>query len=166
VGRLAVGRRAVGRWAAATVPAMSRTAMVGRTRWLLGALCAWTVFLWGNRISNAWSSSTESSSAKVVSTALAASFLAFAVGGVVVLVRSWRSPGADVPNGFLAAFAGWTVAVWAIRVVSIALGDHSVGFTMVHAVLGLVSIGLAVALARSARLVGPDRRSTSDRGHR
>jgi hypothetical protein len=139
-----------------------------RLKWLVGALCAWTAFIWGNRISNAWSSTTESTSAKVTSTLLAASFLAFAVGAAVVLWRAWRSPLTDGARRFLVAFAGWTVLVWGVRMVGMVLADHDVAFKAVHAVLGLVSIGLAVALVRSLRttattshsLGGPGRVST------
>lgn len=120
-----------------------------RLKWLVGALCAWTVFIWGNRISNAWSSTTESTSAKVGSTVLAASFLVFAAGGVVVLVRAWRRPLGVAARRFLVAFAAWTVLVWCVRIVGIALADHDVAFKVVHAVLGLVSIGLAVAVVRA-----------------
>jgi hypothetical protein len=122
-----------------------------RLKWLVGAFIAWTVFIWGNRISNAWSSATESTSAKVVSTLLAASFLAFALGAAVVLWRAWRRPLTDGARRFLAAFAGWTVLVWGVRIVGMALADHDLAFKVVHAVLGLVSIGLAVALVRSLR---------------
>jgi hypothetical protein len=134
--------------------------MIQNARWTpgaraaLGALCAWTVFLWGNRISNAWSSTTESTSAKVISTILAVSFLVFALGGVVALVRAWRTPSASVPRTFLLAFAGWTVVVWVVRIGAILLADHSIPFKAVHAVLGVVSIVLAIVVARSVRSVG------------
>lgn len=125
--------------------------MPNRFRGLLGALCAWTVFVWGNRISNAWSSTTEATSGKVVSTALAASFLVFAGGGIVVLVRSWSAGLTRSSRTFLVAFAGWTIAVWCVRIVTIAVADHGVAFKVVHALLGLISIGLAVGVARAAR---------------
>lgn len=129
------------------------------SRWLLGVLCGWTVFVWGNRLTNAWSSTTETTGAKVGSTFLAASFLALAVAGVVALVRSWRAPGEAAPRALLLFFAGWTVAVWVVRIVTISLADHAVGFKVVHAALGLVSVGLAIALVASLR--GPTSRSLS-----
>ena len=120
------------------------------SRWLLAVFTAWTLFVWGNRISNAWSSASESTSAKVVSTLLAGSFLLFALGGIVVLVRSWRSPVGDGAVRFLMVFAGWTTLVWSVRIVLIVLADHSVGFKVVHAALGLISVALAVCVARGA----------------
>jgi hypothetical protein len=120
-------------------------------RWSLAGLCAWTLFLWANRISNAWTSTSESTGAKVTSTVLAVVFVTFAVTGVVVLVRSWRRPDAAVPARFLLAFSAWTIGVWAVRLVGIVAGGHSVGFVVVHAVLGLVSMALAVVVARAAR---------------
>ena len=42
--------------------------MSNRSKWLVAALCGWTFFVWGTRISNAWSSTTESTSAKVSGT--------------------------------------------------------------------------------------------------
>jgi hypothetical protein len=122
-----------------------------RAKWLVGALCAWTVFVWGNRIANAWSSTTETTSAKAISTVLAVSFLAFAVGGAVVLARSWACPLTRNAQRFLTAFAVWTVAVWCVRIVGIGLDDHGAGFKIVHVVLGLVSIALAVGVVRSVR---------------
>ena len=119
-------------------------------RWLLAVFTAWTVFVWGNRISNAWSSASESTSTKVVSTLLAGSFLVFALGGIVVLVRSWRSPIGDGALRFLVVFAGWTTLVWSVRIVLIVFADHSVGFKVVHAALGLISVALAVCVARGA----------------
>jgi hypothetical protein len=131
-----------------------------RSRWLLGTLCVWTVFIWGNRVSNAWSSTTETTSAKVVSTLLAASFLVLAAGGLVVLVRSWGTGLSRAAASFLLVFAGWTIAVWCVRIVSIAVVDHGVAFKVVHALLGLISIGLAVAVGRDARRVPVDAIST------
>jgi hypothetical protein len=122
-----------------------------RSKWLVTALCGWTVFVWGNRISNAWSSTTESNSAKVTSTILAASFLLLAIGGIVVLVRSWAAPLSEGARNLLLVFAGWTVLVWCVRIVAILLADHAVGFKVVHAVLGLISIALALSVARAVR---------------
>jgi hypothetical protein len=122
-----------------------------RSRWLLAALAGWTTFVWGNRISNAWSSTTESTGAKVISTFLATSFLLFAVGALLVVVRWWSTapPGAVVT--FVVAFAGWTTAVWLVRMAMITVGDHDTPFKVVHIALGLISIALAVGAARALR---------------
>jgi hypothetical protein len=116
----------------------------------LGALAAWTVFLWGQRLANAWSGD-ESTAAKLTSTALAVVFFAFVVAAATILVRFRRTP-LDRPGAaVLMAFALWTTGVWTVRVVLMSLADHSVGFKVVHAVLGLISIGLALVVARHAR---------------
>lgn len=125
--------------------------VTNRAKWLLIALCGWTVFVWGNRISNAWSSTTESTSAKVVSTALAATFLVFAAGGVLVLVRAWRRPVTAGMQRFLVLFAGWTTLVWCVRIVGILADDHGAAFKVVHVVLGLISIALALGVVRAVR---------------
>jgi hypothetical protein len=118
---------------------------------LLAALVAWTVFIWSSRISNAWSSTTESTGTKVVSTVLATSFLLFAIGALAVLVRWWSSTPPGAAATLVAAFAGWTTAVWLVRMAMIAVGDHDAPFKVVHIALGLISIALAVGAARTLR---------------
>ncbi|MCD9623591.1 hypothetical protein [Rhabdothermincola salaria] len=110
----------------------------------LAALVAWTVFVWSNRLVNAWGSDTESTADKVTSSLLAAVLLGFAVVGVVVLVRTWRSPLTAGWARVVQVFAGLTVAVWAVRVPQIFLADHELAFQVVHALLGVVAIALAV----------------------
>lgn len=119
-------------------------------RVLLAALIAWTAFVWVNRITNAWSSETESTAGKVFSTGLAATFLLFVVAGLWVLVRAWKGPFTRAMANVLVAFAAWTTAVWAVRMVSISFGGHDLPFKVVHVLLGVVSIALAAAVARNA----------------
>jgi hypothetical protein len=121
------------------------------TRWLLVTLVLWTVFVWGNRLSNAWSSTTESTSAKVGSSVLAAVFLAFAVATAWIVRRTRTAPLDRLPGAasstmalVLQAFAIWTTGVWLVRVGAMAVADHSVGFKVVHAMLGVVSIALVI----------------------
>jgi hypothetical protein len=122
-----------------------------RRRWtLLAVFVAWTSYVWVSRIVNAWGSSTESTGGKVFSTVLSGVMLALAVGGVAVLVRTWKAPLTVGAARFLEVFCGVTVAVWVIRAGQIALSDREVGFKVVHVVLGLVSIALAVAVWRVA----------------
>jgi hypothetical protein len=60
------------------------------------------------------------------------------------------------------ALAWWTVAVWAVRVVDIALvSHHGAAFVLVHAVLAVVSTVAAVAAARAAMAVERRRRAYS-----
>jgi hypothetical protein len=134
-----------------------------RRRWvLLAVFVAWTTYVWVTRIANAWgSASTETTGGKVVSTVLSGVMLAFAVGGVVVLVQTWRRPLTVGAARFLQGFCGVTVVVWVVRAVQIIASDHDVPFKVVHVVLGVISIALAAAVWRTAAPVGgrrsPDR---------
>ena len=62
--------------------------MTSLRRILLVALVAWTIFVWGTRISNAWRSTTESTAAKLFSTVVALIFLGFAAATMWILVRT------------------------------------------------------------------------------
>jgi hypothetical protein len=96
-------------------------------------LAAWSLFVWGVRIRNA--------AGDLGPTLLSLSFVVLAVA--VLVSRGARPP--------TLALAGWTVAVWAVRLVDIAvLSDHEPAFVAVHAVLAVVSIGLAAAAVRSS----------------
>ena len=116
----------------------------------LVAFVAWTLFIWLNRLVNAWGSGTESTTDKVVSTVFAAVFIAFAAYGVVVLVATWRRPLTDAAARVLQAFVVTTVVVWVFRIVQISISDREVGFKLVHAALGIVAIALGVGVWRTA----------------
>jgi hypothetical protein len=125
--------------------------------WSLLAFVVWTLYVWCTRIRNATADDALSSGARTFSVVLSLTFVAFSVAAVVVLVRAWSRPLARLDALVLRAFAGWTVAVWVVRIPMIALDDRSVGFKVVHAVLGLVSIGLAAVVWRStSRPAVPD----------
>jgi hypothetical protein len=47
--------------------------------------------------------------------------------------------------------AGWSVAVWVVRDARIVAADHELGFTIVHLVLGAVSVALAALAWREDR---------------
>jgi hypothetical protein len=132
---------------------------MARRRWYgLAAFVAWTAFIWLNRLANAWGSDTESTADKVVSSLLAALFLAFAAYGVVVLVTTWRRPLPATAARVLQAFVVTTVVVWVVRIVQISLGDREVGFKVVHAALGVVAVALGVGVWRAAvAALGHDR---------
>ena len=110
----------------------------------------WTAFVWLNRLVNAWSSDTEGTSGKVVSSVIAAVLLGLAATATVVLVRTWRGPLRVGAARMLQAFAALTVVVWAVRVPLILVADHAVGFKVVHAAIGGVAIALAVGVWRTA----------------
>lgn len=118
-------------------------------RWLLTLYVLWTVFVWGNRISNAWTSDTESFSAKVASTGIAVVFIAFALVAAWIIFRAWKATLKAWMVGLLCVFAAWTVGVWVVRTTTMLFAEHAVGFKVVHLVLGLVSIGLALAVVRA-----------------
>ena len=136
-----------------------------RRRWaLLAVFVAWTTYVWVTRITNTWGSGIETTGAKVFSTVLSGVMLAFAVGGVVVLVQTWKRPLAVGAARFLQVFCGVTVVVWVVRAVQIIASDHDVPFKVVHVVLGVISIALAAAVWRTAAPVAgrrsPDRPNT------
>jgi len=114
------------------------------------ALVVWSAYVWSTRIRNAAGDATLSSGGKAFSIGLSATFLAFAVVGLVIVVRAWSRALTRPEVLALRAFAGWTVAVWVVRIPMILADDHVVGFKVVHAVLGLISIGLAAWVWRSS----------------
>ena len=90
--------------------------------------------MWGVRIRNA--------AGEVGPTVVAVTFVALAVA--VLVTRGERVP--------VLALAGWTVAVWVVRMVDIAfLSDHEVAFVLVHAALAAVSVALAAWAAAGQR---------------
>jgi hypothetical protein len=128
---------------------MTRT---GRT--ILVAFVAWTAFVWFSRISNTLRSTTESAGGKAFSTVLSIVMLAIGVAVAVVLVRGWSAvmTPASVTTLRVAAIA--TAVVWLVRVPQIVFLDddptHGAPFKIVHAVLGLLSVGLAAGLWKVA----------------
>jgi hypothetical protein len=94
-------------------------------------------------------STTESTGAKVTSTGLAIVFLTFAAATAWIVWRT-RTMALSRPMAMvLGAFAVWTVGVWSVRVAFMFFADHPVGFKVVHALLGLVSVALAVPAWRA-----------------
>ncbi|MEZ5209204.1 MAG: hypothetical protein R2690_20045 [Acidimicrobiales bacterium] len=148
-----------------TRPAADLPAAPGRWAWLVpAAAVAWSAYVWVTRIANAWSDEGLGVADQVATTALSLSFLVLAVGVALAALhlRSGRAPN-TVDRWSMWLLAGWSIAVWAVRVPQILAADHSVPFKAVHAVLGLVSIGLALALLRVAgRWVAAHRSSADD----
>jgi uncharacterized membrane protein len=118
-----------------------------RQRVVLSAFVVWSVFVWGNRISNTLRSD-ESTASKTFSTVLSIVLLVLAAAVLVVTVRAWRGVVRDSGGKVLLAAGFVTVVVWLVRIPQIALADHDAGFVIVHALLGVVSIALAVPVAR------------------
>jgi hypothetical protein len=105
-------------------------------------LVLWTLFVWGGRLRNLAADPGGLAEANRWSLGASIGFvaLALAVGVAVLAGFGGRRPG-RVALGLL---AGAGMAVWAVRAVDIALGDHSVGFIAVHLVLAAVTVGLSV----------------------
>ena len=111
------------------------------------ALAAWTVLVWTTRIRNIWTDDALSTGEQWARTLLALSFTALAVAVAAAIARraSWLRPA-------VAALAAWTAAVWLVRSVDIATGDHSAAFVVVHLALAVISLALS-AWAWSAQRV-------------
>jgi len=110
------------------------------------ALVAWTLLVWTTRIGNIWRDGHLDAAAKWGSSALA---LSFTVLGLVV-VMALRRPARPLLAA-VGALAAWTTGVWIVRVAGIVAAGHAVGFTIVHAVLAVVSIVLAAVAWRETR---------------
>ncbi len=123
-----------------------------RRRWPVIAFLAWTAYVWVTRIVNAWTASDESTTAKTISTVIAAALVAGAVWGAVIVVRS-RARRLDAGEvTFFTWFVGATLAVWAFRVPQILLDSaRDVPFKTVHVVLGIISVTLAGLTYRTVR---------------
>lgn len=125
-------------------------------RRLLVAFGAWTLFVWATRVGTALD---ERATGRV---ALA---VAFTVVGVALLIVAWRARGRVLTAGEVHAVrlaAAFTVGVWVVRAVQIALADHEAAFIAVHVVLAVVSVTMAIATVRASTI--SDRHGTA--GHR
>jgi hypothetical protein len=98
----------------------------------------WTLFCWATRIRNALGDDDLSGGGKAWAVTVAT---AFTVGGLAVLVaarRRWHLA------AVVRVVAAVTVVYWPVRVIQIAFADHDAAFVVVHAVLGAVSVALAL----------------------
>jgi hypothetical protein len=131
------------------VSALSR---INRRR-ATSALAAWSLLVWTSRIRNIWTDDALTTSGQVGRTALALSFTVLAVAALVTVLRPVSRRASTLVVDVL---AGWTVAVWAVRVPGIMLNDHEVAFVVVHVVLAVVSVALAaLAVAEAHRAAAP-----------
>jgi hypothetical protein len=111
------------------------------------ALVAWTFFVWTTRIGNIWRDDALDVGDKIGRTGLAASFTVLALAVAVAL---WQRS-ASATRVTVGLLAGWSVAVWVVRDARIVAADHELGFTIVHLVLGAVSVALAALAWREDR---------------
>lgn len=124
-------------------------------------LSVWTFLVWTTRIRNIWTDDSLSTAGQWWRTGLALGFTAFAIAVVAAWWRS-RATGSyasSVP-ALVRAFAVWTIGVWVVRGVQIALADHELAFVAVHTALAIVSIALAVWADRAVHQV--DRREPAN----
>lgn len=99
----------------------------------------WTIFVWGNRISNILDDGRGFSATRTLGLSFAVAVTAL---GVVVAIANLRGGKSQWP---LPTLVLATIAVWAIRVPLIAFdADHGVGFKIVHTALAAISIALGV----------------------
>lgn len=104
----------------------------------------WTLLVWANRINNI----VNHDGGDGVDLARA---VAFVVVGLAVAVVAVRPMPAALAHRVV-SIAGWaSIALWATRIVTIPLGDHTVGFVVVHLVLAAISISLALWAMRATR---------------
>jgi hypothetical protein len=107
------------------------------------ALVAWTFLVWTTRIRNIVGDDELTGGERSGRLALA---LSFTMLGAVVAWAWWRRAAWLRPA--VLVLAGWTIGVWSTRMVGIAAGDHDAAFIAVHAVLGVLSVGLAAVACR------------------
>lgn len=114
----------------------------------VGALLAWTTFVWVGRIRNAISDPDLSGADRIGPLVLSASFLVLAVVVGALLYRDHVASSTSSAGALRIAvrtFAAVTVAFWVVRAVQIAVRHpDDVPFVVVHVVLAAVSISLAI----------------------
>lgn len=121
-------------------------------------LIAWSLLVWTTRISNIVADESLDSTGRLWRIVLALSFTVFALGAIQVTWRMRVRPAPEVRrrwSRWMRAFAIWTVLVWTIRGTGIFIGDHPVGFVVVHTVLALVSFVVSAATWRSTAAQSP-----------
>jgi hypothetical protein len=117
------------------------------------ALVAWTLLVWTTRLRNIWADDALDLGGRLGRSALAGSFTVLAV---LVAVGLWlgRSRSVGWLRPAVLALAGWTVAVWVVRMAGIATGGHGVGFVVVHLLLAVASVALAGLAVREPHRAG------------
>jgi hypothetical protein len=122
----------------------------------VAVFCAVTLFIWTNRIWLAWTNDEDTVAEKIV---WSLPITAFVVVSAVLLVAMVVGVDRDARwfTTTVKAFAGATVAYWAIRLPIIVANDHDltpseeVGFKVVHAVLAVASVVPAIVAWRAVR---------------
>jgi len=115
---------------------------------LVAPLVGWTLFVWGSRTRNVVGNEELSSNEQYVRLLIAGVFLTFAVAVAFRLWRRRSSPMSSRDQGLLGLFVVWTVGFWTVRGIGIIIEDQTLGFTVVHTVLMVISIALALNASR------------------
>jgi len=117
----------------------SETAQIPVRRLSAFVLVGWTLFLWASRLRlvldnddlDTWGTTWR------VGVVVIFSVLGL-IGGYGLLRRShWATP-------VMAVLVWWTIAFWLVRGTGIIIDDHDLGFTVIHTILMIVSIGTAL----------------------
>lgn len=111
---------------------------------LLWAFVVWTLFIWFNRMKNVLEDNMLSTNETVTGAVIAMAFLIIAASIPMVSVGARR-----FLDRYVSVVAAIAATWWLVRLFTNLIGDHSVGFKVVHTVLSLVTIGLSLAVIRS-----------------
>jgi len=102
-------------------------------------LVGWTLFVWATRVRNIIGDDELVGGARAWRLSVAVLFVVFAVA-LLAVRRLWPVRSIVV----LGPFVVFTIGYWLVRGTGIILEDHDLGFTIVHTILMVVSIGLAM----------------------
>jgi len=108
--------------------------------------------VWATRIDNVLGQDDLTPAGRAARLALA---LSFTILGVALLVVAWRARGRELSGAerlLIAVTTLWTIGVWVVRGIGIAVGDHEAAFIAVHTVLAVVSIALAAVTLRGTTM--------------
>ena len=135
-------------------------AMSARVK-LLGPLVIWTLFVWTSRIRNVWSDEDLTTGGQILRTGYSVVFLS---GGLFAAWVLWSRRGSALGSSDrvgLAVFFAWSVVFWLIRGIGIIIDDHDAGFTAIHTVLMVISLGLVWLALPVVRTRSADREPAS-----
>ena len=116
----------------------------------VAVFAVWTLFVWAQRLVNIANDDLEGFDLAWS----AGRALVFVAVGIAVAIVAVRPMTESVARSVVAVASGVTIALWSVQVVLIAARDYDVSFIVVHAVLGVVSVGLAWWAARSVGAFG------------
>ncbi len=122
----------------------SETTQVRAGRLPAFTLVGWTLFLWASRLRlvldnddlNVWGTAWR------IGVVVLFSALGAMAGYGLLRRSSWV-------HTVMAVLVWWTIGFWLVRGTGIVIDDHELGFTVVHTILMVVSIGTAAWAAAS-----------------